>query len=77
VGTRKSNGESSIYLGADGKWHGRVTVGTKNDGSPDRRHCMADTKTKVKAKVKALEKLRDAGKVPRAGRKPTVAQWMD
>ncbi|RAS57109.1 hypothetical protein C8D87_1247, partial [Lentzea atacamensis] len=26
-GTRAPNGASSIYYGADGKWHGRVTMG--------------------------------------------------
>jgi integrase len=35
---RKPNGASSIYLGSDGTWHGRVTVGFKDDGSPDRGH---------------------------------------
>lgn len=30
---RKPNNESSIYFGADGWWHGRVTMGVKNDGS--------------------------------------------
>jgi len=32
---RRPNGESSIYEGKDGYWHGRVTVGIKDDGSPD------------------------------------------
>ncbi len=36
--TRQPNGASSIYLGSDGKWHGRVTVGVKANGEPDRRH---------------------------------------
>ncbi|MGW4840528.1 tyrosine-type recombinase/integrase [Streptomyces globisporus] len=73
---RKANLESSIYLGSDGWWHGRVTMGTKNDGSPDRRHRRARTETEVKRKVRELEKLRDEGRAPVAGRKPTVEQWM-
>ncbi|MBK3589380.1 integrase, partial [Streptomyces sp. MBT57] len=73
---RKANLESSIYLGSDGWWHGRVTMGTKNDGSPDRRHRRATTEAQVKRKVKELEKLRDEGRAPVAGRKPTVEQWM-
>jgi len=28
-------GASSIYKGADGFWHGRVTVGVRDDGRPD------------------------------------------
>jgi hypothetical protein len=29
---RKPNGASTIYEGADGYWHGRVTVGVRDDG---------------------------------------------
>lgn len=74
---RKSNLESSIYLGDDGWWHGRVTMGVKTDGSPDRRHRMAPTEPEVRRKVKELEKLRDEGRATKAGRKPTVAKWME
>ena len=74
---RKPNMESSIYLGNDGWWHGRVTMGIKSDGTPDRRHRRAKTEAEVRRKVKELEKQRDAGRAPKAGRIPTVAQWMD
>lgn len=74
---RRANGESSVYFSeSDGKWHGWVTVGTKADGRPDRRHRMAATDTEVRAKVKELEKQRDSGKVRKPGRPPTIAQWM-
>ncbi|MFE9399788.1 tyrosine-type recombinase/integrase [Streptomyces flavidovirens] len=73
---RKPNMESSVYLGSDGWWHGRVTMGIKNDGTPDRRHRRARTEPEVRRKVKALEKLRDEGRAPKAGRVPTVAEWM-
>ncbi|MEU5282848.1 tyrosine-type recombinase/integrase [Streptomyces sp. NPDC020755] len=73
---RKANLESSIYLGSDGWWHGRVTMGIKNDGSPDRRHRRARTEPEIKRKVRELEKLRADGRAPVAGRKPTVEQWM-
>jgi integrase len=69
--------ESSIYEGSDGWWHGRVTMGVKSDGSPDRRHRRAKTETEIKRKVKELEALRDKGRAPKAGRKPTVQQWME
>ncbi|WP_019888313.1 tyrosine-type recombinase/integrase [Streptomyces purpureus] len=74
---RKLNMESSVYLGTDGWWHGRVTMGVKSDGAPDRRHRMGKTETEVRRKVRELEKLRDEQRAPRAGRVPTVAQWMD
>ncbi|WP_338682158.1 site-specific integrase [Streptomyces acidiscabies] len=73
---KKANLESSIYLGSDGWWHGRVTMGVKDDGKPDRRHRRARTENEVKRKVRALEDLRDRARAPKAGRKPTVEQWM-
>ncbi|MEU1537365.1 tyrosine-type recombinase/integrase [Actinacidiphila glaucinigra] len=74
---RKPNNESSIYFGADGWWHGRVTMGVKNDGSPDRRHRRAKTEPEIKRKVKELERQRDEGRATKAGRAPTVAMWME
>jgi hypothetical protein len=44
---RAGNRQSSIYLGKDGHWHGRVTVGRKDDGSEDRRHVMSKSKASV------------------------------
>jgi integrase len=74
--TRNLNGRSSIYLGGDGYWHGRVTIGTRDDGKPDRRHTMSKDKQKVVAKVKEWEKERDAGKVRAAGSTWTVETWL-
>lgn len=76
AGSRKPNGRSSIYLGADGKWHGYVTMGLKDDGSSDRRHRVGNTETEVTKKVQDLEAKRDAGKVDKPGRAPTVEAWM-
>src|ERR1700735_5358962 len=73
---RNSNGRSSIYAGSDGWWHGRVTIGTKDNGKSDRRHVMAKTKTEVTAKVRKLEKLREEGRVPKAGQHWHVAEWL-
>jgi integrase len=73
---RKPNLRSSIYYSeADGQWHGWVTVGTKDDGSADRRHRMAKTETAVTRKVRGLERKRDAGNTGKPGRPPTVAEW--
>jgi integrase len=74
---RSANGRSSIYHGERGYWHGRVTVGEKEDGSPDRRHVMAKTKTEVTAKVRELERKRDDQVVTRAGERWTVEQWLE
>ncbi|MGL5824942.1 MAG: tyrosine-type recombinase/integrase [Nocardioides sp.] len=74
---RNPNRTSSVYLGGDGHWHGRVTVGLKDDGSLDRRHVMSKSKATVVTKVRALERKRDAGRVPRAGQAWTVGKWLD
>ncbi len=47
TGTRKPNQRSSIFEGADGYWHGYVTVGHKPDGRLDRRHLQATTEAGV------------------------------
>lgn len=74
---RNPNGRSSIYEGGDGWWHGRVTVGIKDDGKPDRRHVRGKTKTEVTAKVRKLEKLRDENRVPKAGQRWRVGAWLN
>lgn len=74
--TRNPNGVSSVYLGSDGKWHGRVTIGTKDDGTPDRRHIKRKTKADCYARVRELERLRDSGRVPNTGQKWTVEKWL-
>ncbi|UUV34287.1 site-specific integrase [Amycolatopsis roodepoortensis] len=76
-GTRAPNGASSIYLGKDGKWHGRVTMGVLDNGKPDRRHVERATEAEVVSKVRELERLRDSGKAPKAGSQTwTVEKWL-
>src|SRR3954464_548490 len=76
-GTRAPNGASSIYLGKDGKWHGRVTMGVKDDGKPDRRHVERKTEGEVIRAVRTLERERDSGKARKAGSgKWTVEKWL-
>lgn len=76
-GSRNPSGASTVYKGKDGYWHGRVTVGQRDDGRTDRRHVSAKTKGEVVAKVRKLEKLRDSGRMPQAGAKWTVAKWLE
>lgn len=76
-GTRNPNGGSSIYYSKfDGRWHGRVTVGVKDDGSPDRRHVGRPTEAEVLAEVRKLERERDAGIVRKPGARWTVEKWL-
>ncbi|MEU4390591.1 site-specific integrase [Kribbella sp. NPDC023855] len=73
---RNPNGRSSIYQSADGYWHGRVTMGVKDDGTPDRRHIERKSKAAVVARVKELEKERDEGIVTKPGKKWTLEEWL-
>jgi integrase len=73
---RQGNRRSSIYLGKDGYWHGRVTVGVRDDGRPDRRHVMSKAKARVVQRVRDLEKARESGSTRRAGESWTVEEWL-
>src|SRR3954452_15805509 len=73
---RASNGESTIYKGADGRWHGYVSVGFKLDGALDRRHVTGKSRAVVVDKVRDLERKRDSGTVTETST-PTVAAWLE
>ena len=72
---RASNGESTIYKGADGRWHGYVSVGFKLDGKLDRRHVSSKNRGVLVAKVRDLERKRDSGTVSETST-PAVAEWL-
>jgi integrase len=73
----RASGESSIYRDEEGRWHGFVSMGKKENGRRDRRHVSGAKRADVVAKVRALEVKRDAGIVEAAGRAPTVGEWLD
>ncbi|MDX2854523.1 site-specific integrase [Streptomyces sp. PA03-3a] len=75
--TRQPNGASSIYFGKDGKWHGSVTVGVRDDGRPDRRHVERKTRPEVTKAVRELERLRDEKKLRKPGKAWTVKTWLE
>jgi hypothetical protein len=75
-GTRAPNGASTIYLGKDGNWHGRVTTGVRDDGKPDRRHVERKTEADVIETIRKLERERDSGKVRKVGQAWTVEKWL-
>jgi integrase len=74
--TRNPNYRSTIYQTKDGYWHGRVTVGIRDDGQPDRRHVGGKTRSEVAEKVRDLERERDRGTVRKAGERWTVGRWL-
>ena len=77
MGSRNPNRASSVYLGSDGSWHGRVTVGYRDDGALNRRHVRGQSKSAVVQKVRELEKIRDQGRVSRVGKRWTLAAWLE
>ncbi|MEW1872024.1 tyrosine-type recombinase/integrase [Streptomyces caelestis] len=74
--SRQPNGASTIFLGKDGRWHGYVSVGVKDDGSPDRRHVSRKTRPEITKAVRELEKQRDSTGVRKAGQTWTVETWL-
>lgn len=73
---RNPNRRSTIYVDERGYWHGRVTVGVRDDGRPDRRHVGAKTQAEVAAKVRKLEQERDKGTVRKPGGRWRVHGWL-
>ncbi len=74
--TRRARGESSISKGADGRWHGYVSMGLKDGGQRDRRHVAADKRAEVVRRVHELEEQREDGIVLAEGRALSVEQWL-
>ena len=53
-----------------------MTVGVRDDGSPDRRHVERKTRAEVTAAVRALEKQREAKTLAKPGKAWTVTTWL-
>jgi integrase len=77
-GTRRGNRESWIREEPNdrGYYEARVWMGTKPDGRADRRHIERKTLRAVRARVRELERQRDAGPVTNAGRVKTVREML-
>lgn len=75
---KRASGESSIYQDEDGRWHGFVSMGRKENGRRDRRHVSGAKRADIVTKMRALENKRDAGIVLEAGAGAvTVGGWLD
>ena len=75
--SRNANFRSTIYQSKDGRWHGRVTMGVRDDGRADRRHVRGVSRAEVARKVRALERERDSGMAQPVGQRWTVAGWLE
>lgn len=65
-----------IFRSDDGRWHGWITVGTKPNGKPDRRHRTAKTRAEVVKKMCELEVQRETGSITGVN-SDTVQGWLD
>jgi hypothetical protein len=76
---KKADGDSYISETPDknGYYHAFVSMGIGDNGKNDRRHIMRKDRNAVAAKVKELERARDAGKVPKKGKRPTVREMIE
>lgn len=70
------DGRSTIYKGADGLWHGRVSMGLTDQGRKDRRHVSSKSKTVVTEKVAEWERARDDGLAQEIRENWTVEAWL-
>jgi integrase len=78
TGTRRGNRESwvSDEPNPRGYYEAFVTMGTKPDGRPDRRHVELKSKAARNKRVRELERQRDAGLVTKTGRTKTIEQML-
>ncbi len=70
---RQPNGESSIYKGADGRYHTYVGVG----GDKPRRHISGKTATKVAEKMEELKANLRIGHIPEVGKAGSIGEWLE
>lgn len=79
TGTRRANRDSyrPDEPNARGYYEAKVWMGTKPDGSPDRRHIERKSKAERNRAVRELERRRDAGLVTKAGKVKTVAEMLN
>lgn len=68
---------STLYRGADGHWHARVTMGRRPDGSTERKHVQRRSKAELRDAVRDLERRRDAGTYVWTRDDVTLGQWLE
>src|SRR6266496_6174757 len=78
TGTRRGNRESYVpdEPNAKGYYEAKVTMGTRPDGTLDRRHVERKSKAARNRAVRELERKRDAGQITKAGRARTVSEML-
>jgi integrase len=67
----------SIYRGADGSWHARVTRERRPDGKIQRKHVQRRTKAELREAVRELERSRDTGGYVWTTDDLTLEAWLE
>lgn len=76
-GTRAPNGASTVYYSNYSKcWVGRVTMGIRDDGKPDRRTVKRQTEDDCIKAVQELEAQRATNTAQKAGQRWKVDKWL-
>lgn len=74
---RAPNGASSIYYSEYHQcWVGRVTMGVRDNGNPDRRTVKRGTEASAIKAVRDLERQRDSGQIRRPGSPWKLDKWL-
>lgn len=68
---------STLYRGADGRWHARVTMGRRPDGGTERKHVQRGSKAELRDAVRDLERRRDAGTYVWTQDDVILGQWLE
>jgi integrase len=78
TGNRRGNRESYVpdEPNAKGYYEAKVTMGTRPDGTLDRRHVERKSKAARNKAVRELERKRDAGQIVKSGRVRTVSEML-
>lgn len=74
--SRAAAERSSIFFGADQRWHGWVSVGPLRKEGQQRRHVSDPSRAATAAKVRAIAQERDAA-IEALQRRLTVAGWFE
>lgn len=73
---RAVNGQSSNFVGSDGRWHGWVSMNPSSATMRDRRHVSSKKRQTVVAKVRLLEHVRESS-TAQSAMPMTVRGWLE
>jgi len=74
---KRGHGEGSLYKRDDGTWVGRIMLGRKANGKPDRRKAQGKTRSEVQKRLAELRRSSDEGTLGDSSQgRDTVAKYL-